>query len=287
MTIPITVSHTDAALFLQRTRKQLEQHEAANSLMLGLSLLATRDKEFAARRTYFTVENGNTWSIAATLEPNRPLVLAAAGQPSTADMASLVGHLLMAEAPVSSIVGPVSLTAMFAQEWARKTGCGYEVKFRQRIHSLGNVLITVEIPGTLRSATVEDIELVARWFAEFDAEALDEHNADAARERAIGRINSGEVFLWDDGEPRAMAIRTRPTTHTISIGAVYTPPDWRSRGYATAVVAGLSQRLLDEGFSQCVLYTDLANPVSNKIYQRIGYEPVVDSDQIVFGSELS
>lgn len=64
------------------------------------------------------------------------------------------------------------------------------------------------------------------------------------------------------------------TPHGARIGYVYTPPEWRGRGYASACVAGLSQRVLDSGRRFCFLYTDLSNPTSNALYQRIGYEHV-------------
>jgi predicted GNAT family acetyltransferase len=60
------------------------------------------------------------------------------------------------------------------------------------------------------------------------------------------------------------------------VNAVYTPPEQRGRGFATACVARLSARLLAEGRRQCVLFTDLANPTSNAIYARIGYRGVAD-----------
>ncbi len=73
-----------------------------------------------------------------------------------------------------------------------------------------------------------------------------------------------------------MAARARPTAHGIAVNAVYTPPEWRGRGYATSSVSQLSARLLEEGYEFCVLYTDLANPTSNAIYARIGYRGVRD-----------
>ena len=63
---------------------------------------------------------------------------------------------------------------------------------------------------------------------------------------------------------------------------MYTPPELRGRGYASAVTAELSAELLAEGRSYCFLYTDLANPTSNRIYQTIGYEFVCDSAEYAF-----
>jgi predicted GNAT family acetyltransferase len=73
-----------------------------------------------------------------------------------------------------------------------------------------------------------------------------------------------------------MVLKTRPTRHTISISGVYTPPSLRNRGYASAAVSALTRRLLESGYRNCNLFTDLSNPTSNAIYQRIGYIPVMD-----------
>ena len=73
-----------------------------------------------------------------------------------------------------------------------------------------------------------------------------------------------------------------PVANSIRIGPVYTPPDLRGKGYATALVANQSRRFLEDGRSHCLLYTDLANPTSNAIYRRIGYQQVGESVVYVF-----
>jgi predicted GNAT family acetyltransferase len=112
--------------------------------------------------------------------------------------------------------------------------------------------------------------------AAFNREALGLLTPAEARASAEQRVAAGEIFLWVDGEPRSMAGRARPTAHGIAVNGVYTPPEWRGRGYATSCVAQVSARLLDEGRSFCVLFTDLANPTSNAIYARIGYRGIRD-----------
>jgi predicted GNAT family acetyltransferase len=86
-----------------------------------------------------------------------------------------------------------------------------------------------------------------------------------------------------DDRPVSLAGYGGPTRHGIRIGPVYTPPAERRRGYASACVAALSQQLLDRGRRFCFLFTDLANPTSNHIYQQIGYRPVSDVDEYRFG----
>lgn len=89
--------------------------------------------------------------------------------------------------------------------------------------------------------------------------------------KAEEEISSGALYLWEDGEPRSMAGEVAQTPHGARIGYVYTPPERRGRGYASACVAGLSQRVLASGRRSCFLYTDLSNATSNALYQRIGY----------------
>jgi len=67
------------------------------------------------------------------------------------------------------------------------------------------------------------------------------------------------------------------------IGLVFTPPERRRCGYATACVAALSERLLAAGADQCTLFAQLQNPTSNAIYRRMGYEPVTEIVRYHFG----
>ena len=89
--------------------------------------------------------------------------------------------------------------------------------------------------------------------------------------------------IWEKkGVPVSMAGYAGPTPNGIRIGAVYTPSEYRKKGYGSAVTAGVSQLLLDQGYKFCFLFTDLNNPTSNHIYQQIGYKPVCDFDRYDF-----
>ena len=94
------------------------------------------------------------------------------------------------------------------------------------------------------------------------------------------RLKAGSLFVWDDDGPVSMASWSGRTRNGVRVNLVYTPRERRSRGYATACVAALTERLLAEGKQYCCLFTQLANPVSNRIYQRIGYRAVCDFTDI-------
>jgi predicted GNAT family acetyltransferase len=105
-----------------------------------------------------------------------------------------------------------------------------------------------------------------------------------AGETADYWIRGGGLRVWEDDTPVSMAGASGPTPNGIRVGAVYTPPEKRRRGYASGLVAALSQEQLDAVKRFCFLYTDLANPTSNKIYQDIGYEAVSDVDEYHFAN---
>jgi predicted GNAT family acetyltransferase len=163
---------------------------------------------------------------------------------------------------------------------------------RQGVYALQQVEPPPTVAGSARVATEEDHELAVRWWIAFAEEAL--HEGGPGRERAEEMIEfrlssrSSGILIWEDGEQTvSIAGWGGATPNGIRIGPVYTPPELRGHGYATALTAELSQRLLDgrlfEGGRRfCFLYTDLANPTSNAIYERIGYRRVAESAEIVF-----
>ena len=134
---------------------------------------------------------------------------------------------------------------------------------------------SVPINGNLRQATAAERELLIAWCRALIAEALpdEEQNEENTIDRLLHR---GSLYVWHDQLPVSMANYTEPTPNGIGINLVYTPPEFRRHGYASACVAALSQYLLDRGYRYCFLFTDLANPTSNKIYQTLGYQAVGD-----------
>jgi predicted GNAT family acetyltransferase len=91
------------------------------------------------------------------------------------------------------------------------------------------------------------------------------------------RLGYGGITVWEaGGVPVSLAGRTRVVAGMVRVAPVYTPPEMRGRGYVGAATAAVSQAALDAGVREVVLYTDLANPTSNALYQRLGYRPVED-----------
>ena len=139
----------------------------------------------------------------------------------------------------------------------------------------------------MRLADASDRELLLAWVGAFAGRryARDPRRPRAPSGSIDARLAGGDAgfALWEaGGRPVSLVGFGGPTPNGIRIGPVYTPPELRGRGYASALTAQLSQRQLDCGRRFCFLYTDLANPTSNAIYMRIGYEQVCDSRELAF-----
>jgi predicted GNAT family acetyltransferase len=137
-------------------------------------------------------------------------------------------------------------------------------------------------PGRARVATAADSGLLLDWLEAFHREA-DDHGGSDMQRTVADRLSYGGLTLWETGgAPVSLAGATRAVAGQARIGPVYTPPERRGRGFGGAVTAAVSRAAKDAGVAEVLLYTDLANPTSNALYQRLGYRPVSDSVQLLF-----
>lgn len=132
--------------------------------------------------------------------------------------------------------------------------------------------------GDFREIGSDELPLIEQWIYQFCEDVRLPTTKEEAKQTAHTLITNRRLFgLEVDGKLVSVAAKTRPTTNNITVNFVYTPKEARKKGYASSCVAALSQRMLDEGYKTTTLYTDLANPTSNKIYQEIGYEKIAES----------
>jgi predicted GNAT family acetyltransferase len=173
---------------------------------------------------------------------------------------------------VPGLSGPADAMQALAQAW-RAVGGQAAVVSRRKLFRLAE-LRPPQPPaaGRPRMAGPADRALLAEWLATFAVEVGDVM-PDPARV-VDRRLENGGLLLWEvDGVPVSLAGITRPVAGVARVAPVYTPAALRGRGYAAAVTAEISRRALEEGLA-VVLFTDVANPTSNALYQRLGYRPV-------------
>jgi GNAT superfamily N-acetyltransferase len=193
--------------------------------------------------------------------------------------------LLARDEPVLGANGALPAVQVFCEDMAVATGRTARVGQHTRLFELGDLVEPRPAPGHLRPARVEEQPLVASWYAAFMLDADEQagrkpgespHESPTDDELAR-RIGSGRVFVWADeaDAPVNVTAASSPAYGVSRIGPVYTPKEQRGRGYASRAVYEVSALLRESGERPC-LFTDQANPTSNKIYEAIGYRPVVD-----------
>ena len=275
------VRHKTAADFLAQASHWLEQAEAENNLILGIAAFFksyARQPKFEPY--YLTVYNNDGMIVgAALMTPPRRLLIARMPVPA---VTLLAGHLLTEGTPVPGVLGPKECARVFAENWIGKTAVSSRVKMRERIYACAAVIPPVSSPGSLRTATTEDESLLVKWAGEFCREANIEDETAYMQSQIPTLIRNDCLYVWENGEVVSMADLRRETAHGIAVSLVYTPPRLRNKGYASSCVASLTKRMLDNGKKFCCLFTDLANPTSNSIYQKIGYREICDVDDWIF-----
>ncbi|GAA1275841.1 GNAT family N-acetyltransferase [Sphaerisporangium rubeum] len=179
---------------------------------------------------------------------------------------------------IPAVTGPREQAEAFTAAYGMAPG----ERVDHRLYRLG-ALIAPRLEGTPRVALEGDVPAVAAWMAAFLAEAEPQRRATDVRPQVEHRVARGEFVLWEDeGRPVAMAAFSAPLVGMSRIGPVYTPPELRGRGYGSAVTYAATRAAQDAGAGLLLLFTDLANPTSNSIYQAIGYRPVADYAEITF-----
>ena len=274
---------SDAAQFYERVQAYLLRYEAHHNLLLGI--LGGLKRQAQPDVYLSLVEVGGDIGAVAVRTPPHNLVLSLAQPNFAADGWTMLARDIYAVyGALPGVLGPVKEAAAFAECWRAEVGQPYDLKMQQRIYALRTVQPISGVSGSLRRASARDRLLLIDWLAAFGEEALDRSERREA-ERLADSFLSGSrpaLYLWEDDEVVSMAGCSGPTPHGIRVVAVYTPPEHRKRGYASACTAALSQKLLNEGYSFCFLFTDRANSTSNHIYQVIGYERVCDVDEYRF-----
>jgi len=266
--------------FLERAGPLLLADEARHNLPLGIAATLRETPDYYPEAHFWVVEDGGAVVGAALLTPPHNLVLARPSAPTALDV--LVGAM---DDELPGVTGARPEAEEFAALWVAARGGSHETRTEMRIHALAEVRDDGSASGGARRAGPADRDVSVEWWTAFTVEAVRDGHTDHAAAAVDHRLTGidGGILLWEDrGDVVSLAGYGGPTPNGIRIGPVYTPPELRGRGYATSLVAVLSRQLLADGRRFCFLYTDLSNPTSNRIYARIGYEPVCDSAEIAF-----
>ena len=280
--------HLEMAIIVQQTE------DAADALARAGEFLATRPVEHNLVLTILHdriahPEPGRYWIVAdddaiVGVALQSPITFFATVTPMARAQATALAEAVALAAPeLPGVNGEAGTTAAFAGHWAEIRGTPVTPDIGQRLYRLGTLRIPDGIPGRARTATVDDHALAVDWARGFHADTGEPPLLDPDAHIRV-RLAEERLWIWDNDGPRAMAGFMRTVSGIARIGPVYTPPEHRRHGYAAASTAAVTQHLLDHHADGCVLYTALANPTSNAIYRRLGYEAVAETLRYRFGS---
>lgn len=268
----------DAGDFRKQADPLLMENEPANNLILGVTGVVREDPDrFDGFMAWVVDDSGQPVAAAAQTPPNNLILAIPRSRRAVDVLARHLGHL-------PGVVGCAPGVDQFVAarpEQARRT-------MAQGIFQLDTVVMPPPVDGVSRPARPHEVEELAHMRIAFEEEAIGHvDDPELSRRGTEWRIEeqSSRFGLWVHevgGRLVSMTGHSGATPNGIRIGPVYTPPEYRGHGYASALVATQSQWLLDSGHRFCFLYTDLANPTSNSIYRRIGYRQIAESTEYSF-----
>lgn len=255
----------DVTEFLASARELVTADPVTNTVMLtSLARLETGGRFSAVPPTFASALDGTRLVGAATCTPPYPVVLANA-DPRTA------AALAVAFPGASGVHGTAAVAEAFAdatrRPWAHDM---HEVQYR-----LDGLRPAGGTTGRARLHGDSDVALVAEWLHAFATEAGSHQPGDVRADLAARLAMGGAIWLWEDGgSVVSLAGRTPPVAGVVRVGPVYTPPDRRGHGYASALTAAVCADAVERGATAVTLFTDAANPTSNSLYRRIGFVQV-------------
>jgi len=261
--------HDSAAGFLSAAGTFLKISEAENNIVtIAAARMVSSPMGDDAGAYLASVEDGGTVVAAALHGSAGGMLLTSGPAPAltlfAADMAQ------RCRAP-KSMVGPLDACEVFAREWSGRTGQRHALRFHLRHYELHRPPLPARARGNMRAPREQEHELLLAWQLAFIEEVrLADDSARA--QRVFGRrLEQGTVRVWDDDRIVALAGYGDGGTDVARIAPVFTPPQYRKRNYASALVAELSRELFEQGKRAIFLTTDVANPTSNSIYSKIGF----------------
>lgn len=275
---------SDPSEFLADAGALLLRDEARHNLILGLAGILRDQPDRYDEFRLWLVESAGEVVGAALQTPPHNLVLARPLQESAHE--TLARALTDDGIELPGVVAAVPEADHFSDAWEARIGVERVRRVSQRIYQLTRLRAPRGVEGRARITTDRDVPLLIDWVEAFAEEAFAGRHGPASDTEHMVRsrleANEGGFMLWETGGPVSLAGWGGPTPNGARIGPVYTPPDKRGRGYGAAVTAAVSEMQLARGKRFCFLYTDLANPTSNGIYQAIGYHTVAEVVRYTF-----
>lgn len=267
--------YTDPLAYSAQVERLLYEREDEYSLFLGIleQIKADRYEEYFLAIAFEQDEV----AAACLMTPPHPLQLIVFKD--VPEIEARIAERIRGEGiVVDAIVGDRGTARRFAEAWTAKAGGGYRVLMDQGLYRADAVDRKLDkSPGSWRVANKKDAPLLEQWMLLFEEDTGIAASTPAEAAHKIDLfIEAKEIYVWEvDGEVVSCMKKSRPSKHGITVSFVFTPKKHRRKGYARTLVAEVTEELLQE-YDFAMLYTDLKNPTSNKIYMEVGYSQIAN-----------
>lgn len=276
--------YSDAASLFRVAEEFLLQHEAEHNLILGLLAGIISGAVTTDHPWFFEIkEDLEVVGYGIRTHASKGLVLSNLPMEASQFLATAVFEK---DLRPREVTGPRMAASAFARTWQSEANVSFSVLMEQGVYRADkiDVAFCAKENGSLMVATAADLEVAGQFCLAFlkDCFPFREDHATEAERLCKTHVDRGTLHFWKNsqGEVVSMAASIRGSKNAGCLSLVYTPPQWRGKGYASAVTAALSAKIMKDGKKFCTLFTDLANPTSNSIYQKIGYQKIGESLQV-------
>lgn len=279
---------TDAKSFLESYGEYLYKNEAKFNLLLGLSEQAAISNP--QPNSYIKIEGEGIQLIGMVTPIGNCVLGKLSDEALTLDQLNDASEVLAKELSVQhpdlvGFVGSDGLSKSVAEKYSTKVSKKFRLGMDQMIYENRKVILPSKVEGVLKKASGDDLEMLVQWFISFRDE-IEPERKDKMDPRASveTRITNGHAFIWYvESKPVCFVGLARETKTGVTVAPVYTPREFRNRGYGINLTAQVTEMMLARGKRQVNLYTDLSNPTSNSIYKKIGYREVAGSQHYTVG----
>lgn len=276
------IRYTEAHNFIGDTFDILAKNEAQNNLIMSIALQGTKTGLGNDWLVATVKDDAGSVLLSAVCTPPFNLLIYATGNAYNEAAVQALSHELKSTGyTIPGVLAEQGLARQFAELHAG--GASYRRHMSMNIMVLTEVAKLPSVPGFCRPLREDDLFFAPYWEHEFGVDChVEFYDIPIHTEQLRARLDNGTHYIWEDGFPVSQAVHSRSTLHGAVVSSVYTPPHYRGRGYATACVAHLSGLLLERGNKFCALFADAANPISNGIYNKIGYRDVCVFEELKF-----
>ena len=260
----------------------LLEKEVENNLLISILTDSSRENSAEWLLATVTGDNSEILLISICTKPFNLLLSKPSGTFEDGSVDFLANELKRINFIPPGVIAEKELAQLFSEAYCSNI-INTNMHMTMTIMKLDKLSEYKKAPGFCRVLTEKDLSFTPDWERAFSVDCqVPVFSLDEYRKRIETRLGRNIHYIWEDDGPVAQAVWGRNTPNSAAVSWVYTPPEHRGKGYATSVVAELSNSILKSGKTSCCLFADASNPVSQGVYRKLGYYEVCRVDEIKF-----